>query len=599
MKIVSFIKDSSRLLLDGFKRFPITYILIAILAVALEINVNNDFSNVYFEGGLFYGIFVSVLATLIIERKVRKNTYLQAIPVVLGVVSSIVMWQLLKHYFSDNNYFIMAFYIGTMIAMFSMCVWLLCKKENIDTIYMELLWAVSYSFLSIFVLFLGVMVCLIAFDSLIMPIEERPYSIVAAYSWIGLIPMMILSRIPREDNLVQRPKLYVKFFTFLAIPCVLLLAILCIYVGKIILTLDMPSNRLNIFASICILVYLFMYAAIKGNSSKPLSFLLRWCWIPIIPIVIAQITGIIIRYNAYGLTPLRMAGMVTLAIGVYGLYITARNKSLKSIWLVIAVAAIVFSISPINIIDISVKNQNDRVEKILVKNSLLQDGKLIIPEKLELSDEDEKIIKGSWKLLRYYCGDPSSKVLIDYFDVNKAVLSYSKDKNNGVTDLLTVLNIDNTYVSVNTEIYCASSYGDESKPLSCSGYSYIRFYDSYSWKRSDVDKQEFFYKDGKYFIKLESNARNDSECVEYDVTKFVDKLLESISEEKDSQTDTAKVLPYSYCQTAGISDSDALWEISDNIVLVVKYLRILDPSTIKIDAGRKHSLNCRGYIFYK
>lgn len=598
MKIVSFIKDSSRLLLDGFKRFPITYILIAILAVAFEINVNNDFSNVYFEGGLFYGIFVSVLATLIIERKVKKNAYLQAIPVVLGVVSSIVMWQVLKHCFSDNDCLIMAFYIGTMIAMFSMCVWLLCKKENIDTIYMELLWAVSYSFLSIFVLFLGVMVCLWAFDSLIMPIEERPYSIVATYSWLGLIPMMILSRIPREDNLVQRPKLYVKLFTFLAIPCVLLLAILCIYVGKIILTLDMPSNRLNIFASICILVYLFMYAAIKGNSSKPLSFLLRWCWIPIIPIVIAQITGIIIRYNAYGLTPLRMAAMVTLAIGIYGLYIIARNKSLKSIWLVIAVVAIVFSISPINIIDMSVKNQNDRVEKILVKNSLLQDGKLVIPEKLEISDEDEKIIKGSWKLLRYYCGDPSSKVLIDYFDVNKAVLSYSKDKNNGVTDLLTILNIDNTYVSVNTEIYCASSYVDESKPLSCSGYSYIRFYESYSWKRSDVDEQEFFYKDGKYFITLESNARNDSEFVEYDVTKFVDKLLESISEEKNSQTDTAKV-SYSYRPTAGISDSDALWEISDNIALVVKSLEILDPPTIKIDAGRKHSLSFRGYIFYK
>ena len=47
MKIVSFIKDSSRLLLDGFKRFPITYILIAILAVAFEININNSSSNVF------------------------------------------------------------------------------------------------------------------------------------------------------------------------------------------------------------------------------------------------------------------------------------------------------------------------------------------------------------------------------------------------------------------------------------------------------------------------------------------------------------------------------------------------------------------------
>ena len=82
------------------------------------------------------------------------------------------------------------------------------------------------------------------------------------------------------------------------------------------------------------------------------------------------------------------------------------------------------------------------------------------------------------------------------------------------------------------------------------------------------------------------------------MTKFVDKLLESISEEKDSQTDTAKV-SYSYSPNTGISDSDALWEISDNIALVVKSLEILDPPTIKIDAGRKHSLRFRGYIFYK
>mgnify|MGYP006049233951 FL=1 len=82
------------------------------------------------------------------------------------------------------------------------------------------------------------------------------------------------------------------------------------------------------------------------------------------------------------------------------------------------------------------------------------------------------------------------------------------------------------------------------------------------------------------------------------MTKFVDKLLESISEEKDSQTDTAKV-SYSYSPNTGISDSDALWEISDNIALVVNCLEILDPPTIKIDAGRKHSLTCWGYIFYK
>ena len=359
----------------------------------------------------------------------------------------------------------------------------------------------------------------------------------------------------------------------------------------------MPSNRLNIFASICILVYLFMYAAIKENSSKSLSFLLRWCWIPIIPIVIAQITGIIIRYNAYGLTPLRMAGMVTLAIGIYGLYITARNKSLKSIWLVIAIAAIVFSISPINIIDMSVKDQNDRIEKILVKNSLLKDGKLVIPEKFELNDEDKKVVIGSWRLLRFYDGESSPKVLINYFDVNKAVLSYAKETNNKAIDLLTVLNIKENNQCFNNQIYCRSSFNKDSNPISCGGYSYFRLIStSWEWKRNGTKEQGFFYKDGKYFLELKSNFANDSELIEVEVTKFIDRLLEN-NRTNENNSETNKYVCYQ--NVMEISESDAIWEISDNIMLVIKNLRILDPDTIKVKAGEEYSLILYGYILYK
>lgn len=597
MKIIRFIKESSRLLINGFNRFPITYILIAILAVVLEINLQDFRSKMYFEGGLFYGIFVSVLVTLLIEDKIKKHVYLHIIPAVLGVVSSIIMWQLLKNCSETINFFIDSFYVGTLIAMFSLSVWVLCKKENVDTIYMELLWAVLYSVLSVLVLYIGVMVCLLAFDSLIMPIvKERAYSVLSVYSWVGLLPILVLSRIPREYKLIQRPKLYVKFFTYLAIPCVLLLVILCVYVGKIIITLNMPSNRLNIFASICILVYLFMYAAIKENSSKSLSFLLRWCWIPIIPIVIAQITGIVIRYNAYGLTPLRMAGMVTLAIGIYGLYITARNKSLKSIWIVIAIAAIVFSISPINIIDMSVKDQNDRIEKILVKNSLLKDGKLVIPEKFELNDEDKKVVIGSWRLLRFYDGESSPKVLINYFDVNKAVLSYAKETNNKAIDLLTVLNIKENNQCFNNEIYCTSSFNKDSNPISCGGYSYFRLILTYPSKRDGGKEDVFLYKDGKYFLKLKSNFANDSELIEVEVTKFIDRLLEN-NRTDDNNSETNKYVCYQ--NVMEISESDAIWEMSDNIMLVIKNLRILDPDTIKVKAGTEYSLKLTGYILYK
>lgn len=597
MKVKDFICENWNKLYDGFKRFAITYILLIVFAVAFDIHERAGWSELYFEGGLGYGITASLFASLLFERIKSKRIFSVIVPAVMGVVASVAMWQVLEHH---QTGFVFAFYNGTLIAMVTLSLWLLCKKNNVNTIYMELLWAVGYAALATFILFLGLMVCFWAFDSLIFSIDNDFWQTIPIYCWFAFFPIGFLSRIPSEDNQFERPKIYVRFFTFLVIPCLILLAILLVYVSKIIFTGKMPSGTLNVFSSICILVYLFMYAAIKGNSSKILTWILRWCWVPIIPIVIAQIVGIIIRYNAYGLTTPRMMGMVTLAVGIYGLYLTARNKSLKSMWIVIPSAAIVFSISPINVIDIPVKNQNDRIERILVKHSILQEGKLVIPEKLELSDEENKTILEGWHYLSdsEYFDTDKSKVLVNYFSIKKPIEDYAKENNYPYADLCGFLGVNdlecnNVFISLSSKYSFYYYIYDESLPVPTFGYSYFMPYNLVGRERAEVE-EKFVYKDGKYLLTMPSGVEEAAELVEYDVTKHINAML---TRAYNGANESGK--SYAYRIDMIESENEPIWRLDDNIIIVVSSAEVYDPTTISIKPGEEKALDIQFYALFK
>ena len=79
------------------------------------------------------------------------------------------------------------------------------------------------------------------------------------------------------------------------------------------------------------------------------------------PVLVAQIVGIVIRYQAYGLSSVRFAGMVVLSFGLVALVLAAFDRRPHGLFVFIALAGLVFTVTPLNIVDVPVYNQERRL----------------------------------------------------------------------------------------------------------------------------------------------------------------------------------------------------------------------------------------------
>ena len=83
------------------------------------------------------------------------------------------------------------------------------------------------------------------------------------------------------------------FLFWLLLPAaLLLLAILYVYLGKIVVTGSMPSGKLNWFGSVALASYVFFWLSLRGSSNRFFRLFARWGW------------------------TLRYAGMAALTVGI-------------------------------------------------------------------------------------------------------------------------------------------------------------------------------------------------------------------------------------------------------------------------------------------
>ena len=169
----------------------------------------------------------------------------------------------------------------------------------------------------------------------------------------------------------------------------------------------MPSGKLNWFGSVAIAAYVFFWLSLRDSQRRFFALFVRWGWLLLLPVLAAQVTGIVIRYQAYGLTAPRFAGMVTLMFGVVALAMAATKRHPQWLFVFIAASGLLFTVTPLNIIDVPVWNQEMRLKAALKRNGLLQDGSLNLKPGVNLSDSDAKTILGAWQYL--VCGKNLNK----------------------------------------------------------------------------------------------------------------------------------------------------------------------------------------------
>ena len=532
---------------------------------------------VSFAAGACWGMLFALATRLAVERRACRTTLTHALPAITGAIMAALgawFWYHVPQMDVGYSFWEMV-YFGSAVSVASFAVAQLFGKRNAWTVFGRVLLAAVFVGLVSFAVFLGSILCIAAYDGLIAKVSRTVWGDMAILIWCFLAPVFMAAMLPKDNEPTEHPKAFTVLFWFLVPIGMALLAILYVYIVKIVFTWSMPSGTMNWFASCAIGGYLFLWLSLRGSRVRLFALLARWGWAALLPVVATQIVGIVIRYNAYGLTAPRMAGMATLAIGIYALALAALDRSARSAFIVLAVAGLVLSVSPFNILDVPIMQQTARLRAALERAECFAGSGFSVPEKPNIAEKDAKIINGAWRYLtergqtffrytRECDGADSFRPRQGVWnrntftrDISETVRKLSGQKR---PDLPKMLKINSAKFTERRRGLPDSkttnhfSLGHDSGTVDITGYT-----------KFETVAPIFGYEGNKYFVALsQTNPTN-----RIDVTVHVKKLLGN----SGAAADTTDGNYHSYTLRA----EDAVWKLAPDLAFVVTSLTLYHP----------------------
>lgn len=396
--------------LESIKRFLLSNIFLAFISAILVICIIiDDFADEYMYlviAGILGGL-TSFLLTLINEKyNINKGNIIN---IAVSLVTAIITY-LVFHFFTDNNYIFLA-YCGIITAELAISFYLLYFIEDNKKLFAKMVSGLLYCYAMVTTIVLGLCLSLLAFQHLIYDFHnfDKLYWITITICEVFVAPSLFLSYIPTLDEKLQISKAYESILHKAAlILYYLLIGILYLYLAKVLITFEMPINRINWFASIGLLFYCLFYLSCQYHKDGLALFHVKYGGFVMIPILLMQSYALFLRINAFGLTTPRylsvMCNLVALAFVVSSFF----KKGPKHVFLFVAFIALIITIGPLNMIDVPFNSQMARIENILIKNGMLQDNKVIANS--NISDEDKHEIREIYNYLKFSSSDKENYI---------------------------------------------------------------------------------------------------------------------------------------------------------------------------------------------
>ena len=495
MKPIKSIENSLTRLYLSLKRFPLTVILsastFAVLIAISEINPRNDtLSKIALV--LAIGIPLSLCIKLFFEKREEGNSYKLTSAYFSGALLLVLYYFLLL-----NNIGMVTItrYTAVSLALYLGFIFIpyLLKKEQFEMYVITIFTGFFITLIYSIVLFSGLSAILFTMDKLLgIIIKGKVYY----YTWLFVVFIFALSYflagIPHKNQEIT-PKSYPKLLRILLLYIVmpLLIAytiILYIYFGKIIVTWRWPMgivSNLVLWYSVIVTIILFLITPIREKVSFANKFLTFAPKI-ILPLLIMMFISIGIRINAYGVTENRYF-VAILALWVFFIMLYfCFTKKLRNIIIpvTLSIITLISVFGPFSSYSISKMSQNNRLEKILIKNNMIKNEKLQRSTNISIKDREEVVsildyfnrnhsLRDVKYLPKNLKSDDINKVLgfpdnPSYSSLNKA-FNFTRrpsDKNidiKGYDYLIDMQNINNLRDSSNSAL--AVSYDYESETI--------------------------------------------------------------------------------------------------------------------------------------
>ena len=403
MKLREFLKNFFTRVKEGISRYFIAFCCTVIMfgAETYTILFHQPIGNIIGSISMTCILvgFLSVLLKSIREYLTPKLNNL--IQIIVCVVVAVIGFLLIYTNY-HSNYMAMA-YIGIMIALVCFIFFVLMRKDNRDAVFPKLVSSSMFASAICIVLSIGISLCIGAFESLIFSWYDsyKLYLIINLLIWIVGFPNIFLSFVPKKDVLIPHSKIFKTFVLYAGLPLyILLIAILLVYLGKIVVTWHMPVGEINWFASFASLFFIFFVLSVMQYTEKLPKLFVKYGGYFLIPVLIMQAIAVFERINAYGLTTPRTISLVLIVISILFIGATIiKPKHINKIALASGIIVLLVTVTPFNVIDMPVASQTAILKNALLKNDMIKDG-IVVPNE-NVSEEDQETIRSSYHYLQY------------------------------------------------------------------------------------------------------------------------------------------------------------------------------------------------------
>jgi len=410
MTIKNFFTSLVNDIANSIERFIATFLFTLVLFITSSLLVilelGRDIKFVYNRIILasLFGILFCTFGRLLYER--FKDQYPSkhmrwVVNIVLILISTLSYFALYNY---NDPYAIMG-YCGTMSALFAGIIYL-AATDSISKTFSHIFSKTVYNTTVCGIVTLGTSLCIYAFNTLIYEgsgyIIGKVASINLLFIWIVLFLNLSLSIIPHKNADLKTPAIFKTIVLYAAFPVyMVLIAILCLYLGKILVTLSFPSGQISWFASFASLLFVFFIFSLEQfkEENKLAKLFVKFGGYFIIPIIAVQFISISIRLSNYGLTTTRFISIsLSLLALAFAIVTLIKNcRYIQHMLLVLAGTSLLLTLTPANVLDVPVWNQASRLITALSKNTMLVDGKIIPSE--NVPEEDRIKISSAYHYL--------------------------------------------------------------------------------------------------------------------------------------------------------------------------------------------------------
>lgn len=534
----------------GIERFPVTVIFGLILFIVTIFSIEGSYYKLetwieYLIIAIPFSATVELIREKYFENKNRK--FFRIINFFGTILFIFVSKMFFKNYFAGE-----IINITATILIFYVLFYLIpivYRNENREKYLQSVVGNQIITIGFALVLFLGFSAIIGTVDVLLVNLSHTLYIHAFVFSSAVFGVIFFVSRLKEKDESLENyalPKIVEVLICYILIPLILIYtAILYLYFAKIIFTLKMPKgvvSHLVLWYTAFSLFIIIMVTPITFKN-KFAKFYKKFFPMISVPLILLALFSINERIFQYGITENRYLVVILVIWLLFNMILYIVKNDVKWVLISYIFAILIAVFSPFNLVTVSINSQNKRLERLLIKNGIIQNGKIT-------NKNDKVSIKSKNEIMS----------VIDYFYNNTSELKWKKIKILGKTyekpeDFMKVIgandfwrsyeSIDNQEKGVISEI--SLKMNDGIKMTEAKGYDYLIYDFSVSYLLDANETKEFDNENYKVVLKNKNlmikNIQKNIEVLNIDLNKIATEVYLKIKEKAKKQNQSYVELP--------------------------------------------------------